>query len=186
MKLLSFSLMHVVLPPSSEDLKLIRSLARIEVLVKKDLPEHPEIPWRLKRGMEINMPAWLFEELEKEGFVERKEPMDVEVVEVMLHKEQVTTRPLKIPEDTYSWLKKEIEAARSKEEADPLEIRRLSSNLFDLSSTRLRKIVRYLLLPHVKDMEWRILEHLTPEERVLYLALREIIDGWRIDLGEEK
>jgi len=35
-------------------------------------------------------------------------------------------------------------------------------------------------------MEWRILYHLTPEERVLYLVLREIIDKWRMDLRGEK
>jgi hypothetical protein len=179
-------MMHVVLPPSSEDLEVIRRLARIDVVVKKDLPEHPELPWRLKRGMEASIPVWLFEALEKEGFVERKEPMDVRIVEIMLHKEQMTTRPLKMPEDTYSWLKKEIERAYERKDADPLEIRRLISNLFDLSSARLRKIVRYLLLSHVDNMEWRILEHLTPEERVLYLVLREIIDKWRMDLREEK
>ncbi len=179
-------MMHVVLPPSSEDLQVIRSLARIDVVVKKDLPEHPELPWRLKRGMEASIPAWLFQELEREGFVERKEPMDVRVVEIMIHKEQMTTRPLKMPEDTYSWLKTEIRRVNRIRDSDPLEIRRLTSNLFDLSSARLRKIVRYLLLSHVDDMEWRILEHLTPEERVLYLVLRGIIDKWRKDLREEK
>jgi len=178
--------MHVVLPPSSRDLEVVRSLARIDIVVKKDIPEHPELSWRLKRGMEASIPAWLFDLLEKEGFVERKEPMDVRIVEIMLHKEQLTTRPLKMPEDTYSWLKKEIERAYKRKDVDPLEIRRLVSNLFDLSSARLRKIVRYLLLSHVENMEWRILEHLTPEERVLYLVLRGIIDKWRMDLRGEK
>jgi len=179
-------MMHVILPPSSDDLQILRNLARINVLIKKDLPEHPEFPWRLKRGMEASIPAWLYETLEKSGFVERKEPIDVRVIEVMLHKEQMTTRPLKMPDDTYSWLKREIERTREEKGSDPLEVRRLVSNLFDLSSARLRKIVRYLLLSHVDNMEWRILDNLTPEERVLYLVLREIIDKWRIDLRGEK
>ena len=173
-----------MLPLSKRDLSLIRSISKIRVVAKKDFPEHPEIPWKVKRGLEMDLPRWFHDLLSEGGFVERNKPVDVKEIEKILHKEQMTNRPLEVPEDIYLWLKNAISEAFIKKEPGLLERRRLMTNLLELSSARLRKMLRYLLLAHSED-KWRLLERLIPEERILYLTLRSLVDGWREDLREE-
>ena len=172
---------------SAETSDLLLSLPEVRVKVIKTVEGLPEeFPWPLKKGMEIDVPAWLADTLTSLGVAEFAEPLDLKSFETLLSKELVTSRLTRVPPATFTWFlreRKEIEAGAG----DLLAARRLYITGRDLIKKRLSKALRYAVLATESEVvEKRLVERLTPPERVVYAQIRLIIGRWiSLLLGEK-
>ncbi len=172
---------------SAETSELLLSLSEVRVKVVKTVEGLPEaFPWPLKKGMEIDVPVWLANVLTSSGVAELAEPLDLKSFEALLSKELVTSRLTRIPPATFTWFlrkREEIEGGAG----DPLAARRLYITGRDLIKKRLSKALRYAVLATESEVvEKRLVERLTPPERVVYAQIRLIIGRWfNLLLGEK-
>ncbi len=172
---------------SAETLRLLLDVSQVRVKVTRTVEGLPnEFPWPIKRGMEIDVPAWLARSLVSLGVAEFSSPLDLKSFESLLSKELVTSRLTKIPSETFEWFVRERELTGARSD-DPLAARRLHLTGRDLIKKRLSKALRYAVLATESEVvEKRLVERLTPPERVVYAQIRLIIDRWvSLLLGEK-
>mgnify|MGYP000035212380 CR=1 FL=1 len=172
---------------SFEQLEVLLQLTEVRVKIKETIRGLPEqFPWPLQKGLEIDVPLWLAEELIAMGVAEYSEPYGLKELESLLSKELVATRLVKVPPSLHAWIlkaKEEVSAGG----ADPLAARRLFLTSRDLLKKRISKALRYVVLSTDSEtVESRLLERLTPLERVVYAQIRLIIDRWlQLFIGEK-
>ncbi len=172
---------------SFEQLEVLLQLTEVRVKIRETIRGLPaQFPWPLQKGLEIDVPLWLAEELIAMGVAEYSEPYGLKELESLLSKELVTTRLVKVPPSLHAWIlkaKEEVSAGG----ADPLAARRLFLTSRDLLKKRISKALRYVVLSTDSEtVESRLLERLTPLERVVYAQIRLIIDRWlQLFIGEK-
>lgn len=135
-----------------------------------------------EEGHEYEVRLWVARELERDGIVRIREgALDA----AKLYKIQWTERIQAVgqlstlPEDFYPRLRRLIDELRAASRASPEKMREYEyvQNLAqDIVNCRLRKIIS---LASISAPESHVLKNLTPEERVLYERIRQIVAEWR-------
>ncbi len=147
--------------------KTLEKLHYIKVIPKKDISLE-EIGIKLFKGVEAEIPKWLADELENEGFIV-KEDENPKIISELYYKEKVSITPLEIPPYTYSLIR---EILRSSTE-DSL-IRRDS---LALVNRRISKILNYIRTSLTLRTD-KTPKNLLLEELILYNALKLVLDEW--------
>lgn len=171
-----------------ERLKLVRldyEFRRVRVVFLRDYPRLPT-PLGLidvRRGDELELPRWQARLLKEAGYVDvRDDRIDIDYVNLYHYKERrsgTASQLTQIPEDFYARvseligrLDKLIKESPSQAIYRDREV--VERNLLDIAEARLAKILR---LSYSGGEEFR--ERMTPEERVVYNHVMEVIESWR-------
>lgn len=142
--------------------------------------------YELRKDVEAELPRWLAYILARKGKVElaEEEKIDVEKLANLEYLEALTiTKPSQlqeVPQDFY--LKAELmlrnleEKVRTKPTSEIIEeYRNLETHLRGFMRSRIKKI---LMLSLVTEEPKEALARMTPEEKVLYWAIRNIVRVW--------
>ncbi|QKQ99588.1 DNA replication complex GINS family protein [Metallosphaera tengchongensis] len=143
---------------------------------------HEEV--KLIKGSQAEIPIWLTEILEQEGYVSPS-PISIEEISKYLYQEkQNSTVPgslVQLPWDFYMRAKATLsELTKGKSIQEVERLNKISYMINEVVRIRLRKIIQLASL-NVGDQT--ILSKLTPEENLIFLELKknlEIING---DIG---
>ncbi|MFZ8793602.1 MAG: hypothetical protein ACO2O2_06945 [Acidilobaceae archaeon] len=171
-----------------ERFKLVRldyEFRRVRVLFVKD---HPSLPTPtgfvdVKRGDELELPRWHARLLKELGYVEiRDGHVDLDYINVHHFKERRSSgggRLTQVPQDFYmrafeliERLNKLIREAPSQAILRDREV--AERNLLDIAEARLAKILK---LTYSGGEEFR--DKMTPEERIVYNHVLEVLESWR-------
>ncbi len=171
-----------------ERLKLVKldyEFRRVKVLFIKDYPSLPTPTGFIdvRRGDEIELPRWQARLLKDLGYVEVKDGyVDLDYINIHHFRERRSSAGAmitQVPQDFYMRAFELIERLNKLVKESPsqtiLRDREVAErNLIDLAEARLTKILK---LSYTGSEEFR--DRMTPEERVIYNHIMEILESWR-------
>ncbi len=147
--------------------RTLEKLHYVKVIPKRDI-DLERIDIRLFKGVEAEVPKWLADELEREGFVSKKDE-NPKVISELYYKERVSITPLELPPHTYSLIREILKSTPE----DSL-IRRDSLALIN---RRISKILNYIRTSLALKTN-KSPKNLLLEELILYNALKLVLDEW--------
>jgi hypothetical protein len=167
----------------SEDLPLMQELSDYGVRITREIA-HLTVAGMtfkdLERGSQITLPMWAAEVLIGAGIAEPIEGrLEVQRLAQLLWREKRSISELvNLPPKFYHALRHSF-SSLSGADAESAKALRLYAR--DLVSLRLSKLLGYA----AKGVEPELIQHMTEEERELYVRLRSLIKAWLQSLGLE-
>ncbi|MEM0287208.1 MAG: hypothetical protein QXG05_03415 [Nitrososphaerota archaeon] len=151
----------------------------VKVTARKDIPEARLTTFtlpELKEGSSIEVPRWVAETLEENGFATREEESVESELNRALQRERLqgSTQLSPIKSDFYLRLKRYLVLMRKRGKADPY-YNKLLSTASSLITLRLSKMV--VLVGLTSQPEPYSL--LSPEELALFREIKELVLLWR-------
>ncbi|NPA85307.1 MAG: DNA replication complex GINS family protein [Crenarchaeota archaeon] len=184
-------------------LKLERNIyleERVKVILLREISDlfDGESFLRLGKGMEVELPRWLADDLVQKGFARysRERTVEETLKEVakyrFLESKKDEPYPTQLPPDFYKRVKEIIEKYRKPEISDVdveeiaqklLKVTRIRAQLKELTDLRLMKIVTKVL--GEEEIPVSLIERLTPEERIFAQEFDGDVRTWKhLVLGE--
>ena len=166
---------------------------RVRIVANRDCPEIKLAGLSIgpfEEGNEYEVYHWIAVELERSGIANRRE--EEQMNGTMLNKTQWAERVQtakqisKLSQDFYPKLRRFLADLRVKTTGEPEKMRdyeRIRDLTQDIVNSRLRKIVSIASAPAQTE---NTLRNLTPEERLLYGELYNLISQWRGQILEHE
>lgn len=137
----------------------------------------------VKKGDEIEVPRWMAEWLIERGVAKPKEEVDLNFINGYHFKERrssSSSQLAQLPPDFYVTVGEYMRRLDEQIKAQPSHMlindRDVSEkNVLELSQLRLNKIIRLAQT----DAGDEALTNMTPEEALLYSAIKETVESWR-------
>lgn len=159
-------------------------LRPVKIMVLRDysLPL-PSERLTVKKGDEVEVPRWLAQTLVERGVAKPKDEVDVNFINGYHYKERrssSSSQLVQLPQDFYvsvgEYLRRLDEQIKAQPSHMLINDRDVSEkNLLELSQLRLNKILRLAQT----DAGDEALNSMTPEEALLYSAIKETVESWR-------
>lgn len=124
---------------------------------------------QVKKSSSVEVPYFVATVMERNGLLEipNSDLSEKNLKMLSWNEKYKETKPSTLPENFYLLVQEALSNTKDK---------RIDSLIIEIISLRIKKLLRYLILPSVPP---EVISSFSPEEKYLFYLLREVISSWQ-------